>query len=119
MKEKSDGWKSREWYGTTRTRQPAGSSGVRSFGDALEDAKPQGLHNLKKLMHLQKKKKRKSRGTKSGRESAKRKAVLYTMLGSAAADEKNKEKDRDKLGDKHEAFLEKKEEENEATCLTE
>ena len=42
---------------------------------------------------------------KSGRESAKREADLYTMLEGAAADEKKEERDRDKLGDKLEAFL--------------
>ena len=42
--EKSDRWKSREWYGTTRTRwqQPAGSSGRQSSVDAWEHAKPKG-----------------------------------------------------------------------------
>ena len=41
------------------------------------------------------------------------------MLQSAAADEKKEERDRDKLGDKLEAFLKRKEEEDEATCLME
>ena len=56
---------------------------------------------------------------KSGKESAIRKADLYTMLESAATDEKKEERERDKLGDRLEAFLKRKEEEDEATCLME
>ena len=41
------------------------------------------------------------------------------MLAIAATDEKKEERDRDKLGDKLEAFLKRKEEEDEATCLIE
>ena len=40
------------------------------------------------------------------------------MLDSTATDEKKQERDKDKLGDKLEAFLKKKEE-DEATCLME
>ena len=57
--------------------------------------------------------------TKSRRESAKREADLYTMLGKAATAEKKEERDREKLGDKLEASLKWKEEEDEATCLME
>ena len=44
MTEKSDRWKSREWYGTTKTRwqQPAGSGGRQSSVDTWEQAKPKG-----------------------------------------------------------------------------
>ena len=44
MAEKSEKWKSREWYGTTKTRwqQPAGNSGGQSSLDAWEHAKPKG-----------------------------------------------------------------------------
>ena len=56
---------------------------------------------------------------KSGEESAKREADLNTMLESAATDEKKEDRDRDKLGDKFEAFLKRQEEEAEATCLME
>ena len=44
MTERSDKWKSREWYGTTKTRwqQPAGSSGGQSSADTWEQAKPKG-----------------------------------------------------------------------------
>ena len=41
------------------------------------------------------------------------------MLEKAATDEKREERDRDKLGDKLEAFLKRKEEEDEATGLME
>ena len=41
------------------------------------------------------------------------------MLEKAATDEKRQERDRDKLGDKLEAFLERKKGEGEATCLME
>ena len=44
MTEKSDKQKSREWYGTTKTRwqQPARSSGGQSSADTWEQAKPKG-----------------------------------------------------------------------------
>ena len=41
------------------------------------------------------------------------------MLEKAATDEKREERDKDKLGEKLEAFLKRKEEEDEATCLME
>ena len=56
---------------------------------------------------------------KSGRESAKREADLYTMLEKAATDEKKEERHTEKLGDWLEAFLKRKEEEDEATCFME
>ena len=42
--EKSEKWKSRDWYGTTKTRwqQPARSSGGHSSHDAWDHAKPKG-----------------------------------------------------------------------------
>ena len=43
----------------------------------------------------------------SGKESAKRKADLFDMLEKAATNEKREERDRDKLGDKLEAFFHK------------
>ena len=45
MTEKSVKWKSKEWYGTTKTRwqQPARSSGGRSSDDEVEHAKPKGM----------------------------------------------------------------------------
>ena len=58
MTEKSDKWKSREWYGTTKTRwqQPAGSSGGQSSLDTWEHVKPKGkwkeVSFLKRFMHL-------------------------------------------------------------------
>ena len=42
--------------------------------------------------------------TKSGRESAKREADLYDTPAEAVTDEKRGERDRDKHGDKLEAF---------------
>ena len=56
---------------------------------------------------------------KSGRESAKRVADFYTMIESAATDEKQEERDRDKLSDRLEEFRKRKEEEDEAMCLIE
>ena len=41
------------------------------------------------------------------------------MLQKAVTDEKKEERDRDKLGDKLETFLKRKEEEDEATGLME
>ena len=49
----------------------------------------------------------------------KREADVHAMLEKAATDEKKEGRDRDKLGDKLEAFLKRKEEEDEATCLME
>ena len=48
-----------------------------------------------------------------------READLYEMLEQAATDEKREERDRGELRDKLEAFLQSKEEEDEATCLME
>ena len=56
--------------------------------------------------------------SKSGRESAKREADLYKTLEKAASDEKE-ERDREKLGDKLEAFLKRKQEEDETTFFME
>ena len=44
MTEKSDCWKTGEWYGSTKTRwqQPAGSSGRQSSVDTWEHVKPKG-----------------------------------------------------------------------------
>ena len=41
------------------------------------------------------------------------------MLDKAATDDKREDRERDKLGDKLEAFLKRKEEEDEATCFME
>ena len=49
---------------------------------------------------------------KSGRESAKRETDFYTMIESAATDEKQKERDRDKLSDRLEELRKRKEEED-------
>ena len=56
---------------------------------------------------------------KTGKESAKSEADLNEMLEQTATDEKREERDRDKLGDKLETFLDRKEEEDEATGLME
>ena len=90
--------------------------------DTWEHAKPKGKWKevsedygvLDAMM-----KEKKITWTKSGTESAKREADLYTMLETPATDEKKEERNRDKLGDKLEAFLLRKEEEGEATCLME
>ena len=120
----NDRWKSREWYGSTKTRwqQPAGSSGGRSSVDTWEHVKPEGKWigvsaDYRVLDALAKE--RKITWTKSGRESAEREADQHDVLESAATNEEKEERDRDKLGDKLEAFLERKEEEDEATCLME
>ena len=57
--------------------------------------------------------------TKSGRESAKRETELFDMPEKAATNEKREGRDRDKLGDKLEAFLTRTEEKDEATGLME
>ena len=122
MTEKNERWKSREWYGSTKTwwQQPAGSSGRQRSVDAWEHAKPRGKWievsaDYRVLDALMKEKN--STWTKSGRESARREADLCGMLEKAATDEKSEERDRDKLGDTLEAFLKRKEEEDEATGL--
>ena len=52
-------------------------------------------------------------------ESAKREADFYTMIESAATDEKQEERDRDRLSDRLEEFRKRKEEEDEAMCRIE
>ena len=109
MTEKSDRWKSREWYGSTKTKWQlsAGSSGGQTSVDTWVHVKPKGKWmevsaDYRVLDALAKEKKITWR--KSGRENAKREADLHDMLEKAAADEKKEERDRDKLGDKLEAF---------------
>ena len=85
MTEKNERWRSREWYGSTKTRwqQPAESSGRQSSVNAWELAKPKGKWTevsadyrvLEALM-----KEKKMTWTKSGRESAKREAELFDVL---------------------------------------
>ena len=124
MTEKSDKWKSREWYGTTKTRwqQPARSSGRQSSHDAWDPAKPKGkwkeVSTEYEAIDALVKEKRIT-WNKSGRESAKREADFYTMVESAATDEKQEERDRDKLSDRLEIFHKRQEEEDEAMCLIE
>ena len=113
----------------TAPRKPGGSnpreaasSGGQSFVDAWEHVKPKEKWievsaDYRALDALVKEKR--ITWTKSGRESAKREADLCGLLEKAATDEKREERDRDKLGDKLEAFLKRKEEEDEATCLME
>ena len=81
MKEKSNWWKSRKWYGTTKTRwqQPAGSSGGQSSADTWEHVRPKGKWievsaDYRVLDALVKEKK--ITWNKSGNESAKREADL-------------------------------------------
>ena len=118
MTEKNERWKSGEWYGSTKTswQQPAGSCGGQSSVDAWEHAKPKGkwteVSTDCRVLDAPVKGK-KITWTKNGRESAERAADLYDMFEKAAADEKREERDRDKLGDKLEAFLKSKEEEDE------
>ena len=93
-----------------------------SSEDTWEHAKPKGKWievsaDYKVLDALVKEKK--ITWTKNGRESAKREADLNDMLEKAATDEKEEERDREKLGDKLEAFLKRKAEEDEGTCLME
>ena len=123
MTEKSETWKSRERCGTTKTRwqQPAGSSGRQSSLNAWEHVKPKGewkevSSEFEEVYALVKEKK--ITWNKSGR-SAKREADFYAMVESAATDEKQEERDRDKLSDRREEFRKRKEEEDEAMCLIE
>ena len=94
-------------------RKPGGSKPREA--DAWEHAKPKGKWKevsaeYEALNALVKEKR--ITWNKSGND-------LYTMLESAASDEKKEERDRDKLGDNLKAFLKRKEEEDEATCLME
>ena len=123
MSEKSEKWKSREWYGTTKTRwqQPAGNSGGQSSLDAWEHAKPKGKWKevsaeYEAINALVKEKK--ITWHKSGKESSKREAD-HTMVESAATDEKYEERSRDKLSDWLEEFRERNNEEDEVRCLIE
>ena len=105
MTEKSEKWKSRDWYGTTKTRwqQPAGCSGGQSAHDAWEHAKPKGKWKAASAEFDAVGavvKEKKSTWHKSGREScSKRQAEFHTMVESAATDEKQEERDRGKLRD--------------------
>ena len=96
MTEKSDKWKSRVVW--NHGQQPAGGSEGQSSLDAWEHVKPKGKWKdvsaeFEVLDALVKEKK--ITWNKSGRESAKREADLYTMLGKAATDEKKEERHRE------------------------
>ena len=122
MTEKSEKWKSRDWFGTTKTRwqQPAGSSGGQSSHDAWEHAKQKG-----KWKEVSAEfdavgavvKEKNNTWHKSGRESLKREAELYTKVESAATDEKQEERHRCRLRDRLVEFRKRKDEEDEAMCL--
>ena len=106
-------------------RKPGGSNPRRAAGDkssvdTWEQEKPKGKWtevsaDYEVLDALVKEKK--ITWSKSGRESAKREVDLYKTLEKTATDERKEERDREKLGDKLEAFLKRKE--DEATCLME
>ena len=124
MTEKSDRWKNREWYASSKTRwlQPAGSSTGQSSVDTWEHVKPRGkwtqvTADYRVLDILVKEKK--ASWAKGGRDSAKREAELFDMLEKAATNEKREGRDRDKLGDKLQAFLKRKEAEDQSTGLME
>ena len=124
MTDKKDKRKSGEWYETTKTRwqQPAGSSGGQSSLDAWEHVKPKGKWKEVSTEFEATDvfvKEKKITWNKSGNESSKREADLYTLVESAATDGKQEEWDRDKLSDRLEEFRKRKEEEDEAMCLIE
>ena len=83
-----------------------------------EAQRKSGQRSLRTTEYSRHSLKKKITWTKSGRESAKREAELFDMLEKAATNEK-RGRDRDKLGDKPEVFLTRKEEEDEATGLME
>ena len=87
-----------------RWQQPARSNGGQSSVDAWEHAKLKGkwieVSADYRVLEAPVKEK-KITWTKSGRSSAKRE----DMLEKAATNEKREERERDKLGDKVEAFL--------------
>ena len=56
---------------------------------------------------------------KSNRETSKRETDFDQIIEGAATEERKEERDRDKLGDRLEALLERKKEEDAATCLME
>ena len=90
--------------------------------DAWEHAKPTGKWTEvsvdNRVLDAPVKEKKRT-WTKSVRESAKRSRPVRHMLEKAASDEEREERDRDTLGDKLEAFLKRKEQEDEATGLME
>ena len=112
--------------GTTKTRwqQPAGSSGGQSSVDAWEHAKPKGKWievsaDYEVLDALVREKKRKLRGTRVARRVRKEKLTCIQCSIMCLQMKRRKKGKRDKLGDRLEAFLKRKEEEDEATCLME
>ena len=71
------------------------------------------------LEALGEKRKSRGRGQRAAEKAQKEKPSCSTCLKKAATNEERKGSDRDKLGDKQEAFLTKKEDEDEATGLIE
>ena len=118
MAEKSEKCKSRDWCGTAKTRwqQPVGRQ---SSHDAWEHAKPKG-----KWKEVSAEfdavgavvKEKKNTWHKSGKESSKRETELYSMVESAATDEKQEERDRCRIRARG---RNRKDEEEEARCLFE
>ena len=93
MTEKSDRWQSRDWYGNTKTRrqQTAGGVGGQSSHDTWDTAKPKGMwKEISAEIDAMETavKDKKNTWHKSGRESLERETELFTMVESAATDEK-------------------------------
>ena len=112
MTEKNERRKSREWYGSTKNKwqQPAGTCEAQR----KVDRDLCGLQSTRRTRE----RREQSRG-QSGRENAKKGAELFDMFEKSATNEKREGRERDKLGDKLEAFLTRKEEEDKATGLME
>ena len=117
MTEKNERWEVESGM-VQRKQQPTGSSGGQSSIDAWEYSKPEGKWTEVSADHRVLKGK-KITWTQSDTESAKREGDLCHVLKKKTINEKREERDRDKVGDKLEAFLARKEEEDEATGLME
>ena len=83
----------------------------------LKERRQRSLRTTECLTHRWMK--RKLRGQRAPEKAQKEKPTLYDLLETAATNEKREERDRDKLRDKLEAFLTRKEEEDETTGLME
>ena len=124
MTKKSERWQSRNWYGNTKTRwqQTTGCDGGQSSHDVKDHARSKG-----KWKEISAEfyavgttvKEKKNTWHTSGKESSKREPELHTVVESAATDEKREERDRCRIRDQLVEVRKRREEEDEARCLTE
>ena len=110
MTDKKDKRNSREWYASSKTRwlQPAGSSAGQSSVDTWEHVTPRGKVDWGHWRLQSTRRTREGEESRMGKKRqrwCKKRSRTVRYAWKAATDEKKEERDRIKLGDKLQAFL--------------